>query len=63
MARRLRSAPGLEILCIVGISGFGDQESLRQAEQAGFDELLTKPLRLADLERVLTGARISSAAT
>jgi len=35
----------------------------RQAEQAGFDELLTKPLRLADLERVLAGQTNSGAAT
>jgi CheY-like chemotaxis protein len=63
VARRLRSAPGLERLRIVGITGFGDEQHRREAEQAGFDELLTKPLRLADLERVLAGRPNAAAAT
>jgi CheY-like chemotaxis protein/two-component sensor histidine kinase len=63
VARRLRSAPGLEGVRIVGITGFGDEQHRRQAEQAGFDELLTKPLRLADLERALAGRTTSAAAT
>ena len=63
VARRLRSAPGLGGVRIVGITGFGDEQHRRQAEQAGFDELLTKPLRLADLERVLADRTTSGAAT
>ncbi len=63
VARRLRSAPGLEGVRIVGITGFGDEQHRREAEQAGFDELLTKPLRLADLERSLAGRTSTAAAT
>lgn len=63
VARRLRSAPGLEGLRIVGITGYGDEQHRHAAEQAGFDELLTKPLRLADLERVLAGRTNAAAAT
>ncbi|HUC01690.1 MAG TPA: ATP-binding protein [Candidatus Paceibacterota bacterium] len=37
---------------IVALTGYGQEEDRREAERAGFDHHLTKPIGLADLERV-----------
>jgi CheY-like chemotaxis protein len=46
VARRLQGRPGRENLLVIGISGYGDDERRRQAQEAGFDHLLTKPVKL-----------------
>ena len=44
VARRLREHYPSERLQLLGLSGYGDAESSRKAEQAGFDRLLLKPI-------------------
>jgi YesN/AraC family two-component response regulator len=53
MASQVRAIQGQNVVRIIGISGFDDEEHVRLAEQVTFDEYLVKPLKLADLERAL----------
>jgi CheY-like chemotaxis protein len=53
VARALRARVG-QGLRLVALSGYGDPESYQQALKAGFDVHLTKPVRPADLDRVLS---------
>ncbi len=49
LARQLRALPELHGAVLVALTGYGQQEDLRQAREAGFDHHLVKP---ADLDRV-----------
>lgn len=50
LAREIkRRAPAVRL---VALTGYGQEEDRREAERAGFDHHLTKPIGLADLERV-----------
>jgi CheY-like chemotaxis protein len=51
VARRLRAAGRTALL--VALTGYGQADDVRRAREAGFDEHLTKPVVLADLERIL----------
>ena len=53
VARALRSAPGGEALLLVAITGYGRASDRRQAEEAGFDAHLTKPVSPAELAAIL----------
>ncbi|GMT97615.1 hypothetical protein KH5H1_17340 [Corallococcus caeni] len=53
VARTLRARVGQQ-LRLVALSGYGDPEAYQQALKAGFDVHLTKPVRPADLDRVLS---------
>ena len=44
---------------MLAYSGFGQEQDKRESREAGFDEHLTKPIRLADLRRVV--AQLSTA--
>ena len=44
VARQIRQQPGLENVVIVGLSGYTHEEAQRRAAEAGFDELLGKPI-------------------
>jgi CheY-like chemotaxis protein/anti-sigma regulatory factor (Ser/Thr protein kinase) len=46
VARQIRQQPGLENVVIVGLSGYTHEEAQRRAADAGFDELLGKPIDL-----------------
>jgi CheY-like chemotaxis protein len=46
MARRIRQQPGLASVPIVGVSGYTHEDAHRRAVDAGFDELLAKPVDL-----------------
>ncbi len=52
VARSLRARVG-QRLRLVALSGYGDAAACQQALRAGFDVHLTKPVRPADLDRVL----------
>ena len=53
VARRLRSSPIHRSVRLVAVSGFGREEDQARAREAGFDRHLTKPLGMADLDRLL----------
>jgi signal transduction histidine kinase/ActR/RegA family two-component response regulator len=52
LARRARASVGEEIV-LVAVSGFGQPEDKRRALEAGFDEHLTKPADVKDIENLL----------
>ena len=50
---QLRSLPGLESVKIYVVSASGDADSISASRAAGALEHFVKPMRLADLQRVL----------
>jgi CheY-like chemotaxis protein len=54
VARRLRGEGGLKDALLVALTGYGQDEDRRRAEEAGFDEHLTKPANLTVLQDLLT---------
>jgi CheY-like chemotaxis protein/two-component sensor histidine kinase len=55
VARQLRDKPELDGLVLIALSGYGDEESRRRAEEAGFDKYLVKPIGIATLAETLAG--------
>ena len=55
-ARRIRDARGNSVL-IVAITGWGQEEDRRRAQEAGFDHHFTKPVDFAALMSLITKAR------
>jgi len=53
VAHALRQLPGLSAY-LVAVSGYGQEEDLRRALQAGFDRHMTKPIDPASLRRFLS---------
>jgi CheY-like chemotaxis protein len=53
LAPRLRQLPGLGGALLVALTGFGQEEDKRRAEEAGFDAHLTKPADLEALQALL----------
>lgn len=53
LARRARDAPGGTALYLVALTGYGGLDAKAEAQQAGFDEHITKPVALEDLLRVV----------
>jgi len=56
VARRLRFLPGLSRIRIAALTGRNDGLSRAAAAAAGFDDYLTKPPMLADIDAVLADA-------
>lgn len=56
VARRLRFLPGLSRIRIAALTGRNDGLSRAAAVAAGFDDYLTKPPMLADIDAVLAEA-------
>ncbi len=54
LARRIRHEPGFERLPLVAISGWGREEDVKRAREAGFDHHLTKPAPPEAIERLLS---------
>ncbi|HEY6894446.1 MAG TPA: response regulator, partial [Rhodanobacteraceae bacterium] len=52
VARQVRSHMGDRVV-LVAVSGFGQPEDKRKALEAGFDEHLTKPADVNDIENIL----------
>jgi two-component system CheB/CheR fusion protein len=53
VARQLRREPGLENALLVAVTGYGQDEDRRKAQEAGFDAHLVKPADPATLQRLL----------
>jgi CheY-like chemotaxis protein len=52
VARQVREQVGEEVI-LVAVSGFGQPEDKRRAIEAGFDDHLTKPADVRDIENLL----------
>jgi CheY-like chemotaxis protein len=62
LARRLRELPGLQECVLVAVTGWGQSEDRRRAQEAGFDHHLVKPVDIAKLAEILTRASAPQAA-
>jgi len=49
LARRIRVLPGGAAVCLVALTGYGGAEVKREAERAGFNLQLTKPIDIQGL--------------
>ena len=56
VARALRSDVAAAGACLVALTGYGQEEDLRRAKEAGFDLHRTKPIDPAELQRLVAGA-------
>jgi CheY-like chemotaxis protein len=56
VAVRLR-ANGHTRATLVALSGYGREDDVRRAREAGFDHHLVKPVDLAQLRRIVAGLR------
>ena len=61
-ARRIRALPGGEAITLVALTGWGQPETRRRANEAGFDSLFVKPIDIAALEGLLAAAAAKAAA-
>jgi CheY-like chemotaxis protein len=57
VARRIRAMPGGELVMLYAITGWGQDQDKRRAQEAGFDGHLTKPVNAARLLALLTDVR------
>ncbi|MGQ9426379.1 hybrid sensor histidine kinase/response regulator [Gilvimarinus sp. F26214L] len=55
-ARRVRADDKLQGIPLIATTGYGQPEDRRRSAQAGFDEHITKPVRLELLEKILSGS-------
>jgi CheY-like chemotaxis protein len=53
VARRVRQEPWGQAMLLVAVTGWGQDRDRQQANSAGFDLHLTKPVSLATLERMM----------
>jgi PAS domain S-box-containing protein len=58
VARTLRREPRLHRVCLIAVTGYGQDEDQRRALEAGFDIHMTKPVNLDDLERILANLQL-----
>ena len=57
VARRIRSMPGQHDTLLIAHSGYGEEEHLQRATQAGFDHHLIKPADLSQLSALVALCR------
>jgi signal transduction histidine kinase/ActR/RegA family two-component response regulator/SAM-dependent methyltransferase len=60
LAARLREDPGLAQLKLVAMTGFGDASTQARVQEAGFDRMLIKPVRLDALRQCLSRVMAAS---
>jgi PAS domain S-box-containing protein len=53
VARRIRSVPGGKDMMLIALTGYGQSEDKRRAQEAGFDDHLVKPVDPGILERLI----------
>ena len=53
VARRIRAEPDLAGTVLIAMTGYGQEEDVRQAMAAGFDRHLVKPVDFAEIETLL----------
>ena len=57
VARRVRSLPNGKTMTLVALTGYGQEADKQRAFAAGFDEHLTKPVKIERLQAVLDRPR------
>ena len=57
VARRLRERPETETMLLVALTGYGQDSDKQRALSAGFDEHLTKPVKIERLQALLNRPR------
>jgi CheY-like chemotaxis protein len=55
VARELRRLPGLARTVIVAVTGYGEEESRRQAREASMDHFVTKPMDVDRIYEIIAG--------
>lgn len=55
VARTLRDTPSLKGLCLVALSGYGQDQDRKKARDSGFDRHLLKPVAFTQLQEVIAG--------
>jgi CheY-like chemotaxis protein len=63
VARRVRASNGSEAPTLIALTGYGQDDDRRRAQEAGFDFHLTKPASIEQLTSLLVGASGTVAAT
>jgi len=58
VARRIRALKRLDDFKLVALTGYGQVEDLRRAQEAGFDDHLVKPVDFETLSRCLAGLTV-----
>jgi PAS domain S-box-containing protein len=53
VARRIRQLPEGQVIMLIAITGWGQEEDLRQSQKAGFNHHLVKPVDLSALKELL----------
>ncbi len=56
LARQARALPGGDKVCLIAVTGYGQPEDRRRAQEAGFNAHLVKPVDLRKLEQLLAEA-------
>lgn len=59
VASRLRASPATAGALLVALTGFSSDADRGKAQDAGFDEFLTKPAGAADLEQLFSHSRLA----
>ena len=60
LARRLRALPEADAALLIAVTGYGQAEDRRRAEDAGFDRYLIKPIEFESLRSMLQEDRASA---
>jgi PAS domain S-box-containing protein len=58
VARAMRAESGLDGVCLMAITGYGQAQDKRRSLEAGFDMHLTKPVDLNKLQELLNQSRL-----
>jgi len=57
LARHLRELPGLSSVRLIAVTGYSQEADRQEAEAAGFEQFLVKPVQLEELQDALGGER------
>jgi CheY-like chemotaxis protein len=57
VARRIRTLPNAKTMMLVALTGYGQESDKQRALSAGFDEHLTKPVKIERLQALLNRPR------
>ena len=57
VARRIRMIPNAKTMMLVALTGYGQEADKQRALSAGFDEHLTKPVKIERLQALLSRPR------
>ena len=59
-ARHLRASPSGRATSLIALTGWGEKDTCRRAEEAGFDRHLTKPAAISELKALLESASVGN---